>query len=292
MNPKYIPARSIEEALEYLHRYGDVTRILTGGTDVMVGLRADRMAGKRLPEFLLDLSGIPELRAIRFHENQLVVGAGASFRELEGHPVIREKTPLLSSASSRIGSPQVRYLATLGGNVGTSSPAGDGITPLVALSAAAWIRSSSGSRSLPVAELITAPGKNGLADDELIVSFSLNCPSQPQACFFDKVMRRQAVAVARLNLAVQLALDPLGRISTAQIAVGAIFPRPGRLGEVEKLIANQVPSEELFAVAGQAAARVMLRNSGQRPSMAYKVPALQKMVAWGLKQASRPYVFF
>ena len=105
-------------------------------------------------------------------------------------------------------------------------------------------------------------------------------------------MRRQAVAIARMNLAVQLALDSSGRIASAAIAAGAILPRPGRLTEVEQQLIGQIPNEELFLNAGETATRVMLEVSGQRPSMAYKVPALRKLVAWGLKQASRSELKF
>lgn len=287
MGPNYIPAQSLEEALDFLDRQGEKTRILAGGTDVMVALRAVRLECGTPPEFLLDISPLSELKEIYFGEHQARIGAAVPFRVLETNPQIQKKWPLLARASSRIGSPQVRHLATLGGNVGSASPAGDGITPLVALSAEALIRSARGSRRVTVEDLITSPGKNALASDELIVSFLLKAPLQPEACFFDKIMRRQAVAIARMNLAVQLALDPSGKIACAAIAAGAILPRPGRLTEVEKQLIGQIPNDDLFLNAGETATRVMLKASGQRPSMAYKVPALKKMMAWGLGQASR-----
>jgi CO/xanthine dehydrogenase FAD-binding subunit len=287
MIPTYIPAQSIEEALEHLCFHGEKTRILAGGTDVMVVLRTARLEGRTAPEFILDVSAISEMKKMYYDENQVNIGAVVSFRELESLPVIQEKMPLLSTAASRIGSLQVRHLATLGGNVGSSSPAGDGITPLVALSAMAHIRSSKGARTLPVTDLITGPGKNALACNELIISFSINCPSQPQNCFFDKVMRRQVVAISRMNVAVQLALDASRRISSARIAAGAVLPRPRRLDEVEKLLVDQIPSEALFIEAGETATQVMLAMSGKRPSMAYKVPALKKLVARSLRLACR-----
>lgn len=292
MDPKYIPAQSLEEALDLLDRQGEKTRILAGGTDVMVALRTARLEGHTHPEFLLDISALPELKEINYNDDQASIGAAVPFNELETHPHIQKKWPLLARASSRIGSPQVRHLGTLGGNVGSASPAGDGITPLVALSAEALIRSARGSRHVLVEDLITGPGKNALAFDELIVSFSIKAPLQPEACFFDKIMRRQAVAIARMNLAIQLALDPSGKIASAAITAGAILPRPGRLTEVEQQLIGQIPDEELFLMAGETATRMMLEVSGQRPSMAYKVPALKKLVAWGLNQAGRPELKF
>ena len=253
----------------------------------MVALRTARLECSTIPEFLLDISVLPELKEIHFKDDQVIIGAAVPFRVLESHPQIQKRWPLLARASSRIGSPQVRHLATLGGNVGSASPAGDGITPLVALSAEAHVRSARGSRHVPVEDLITSPGKNALALDEVIVSFSLKAPLQAEACFFDKIMRRQAVAIARMNLAVQLALEPSGKIASAAISAGAISPRPGRLTEVEKQLIGQIPNEEIFLNAGETATRVMLEASGQRPSMAYKVPALKKLVALGIKTAYR-----
>ncbi|MBA4395349.1 MAG: hypothetical protein C0407_17495, partial [Desulfobacca sp.] len=257
INAQYISPSSLEEALGHLSRQGEKTRLLAGGTDVMVALRSARMEGNKGPEFLLDISGISELKAIVFQDNEVVIGAGITFQELESHPQLLQKVPLLMKAASRIGSVQIRCLATLGGNVGTSSPAGDGISPLVALGAMARIASSEGQRSVPVDELITGPGENALTCNELILSFSIPCPLQPQACFFDKVMRRQAVAIARMNLAVQLALEPSGKIQSAAVAAGAILPRPGRLAEVEQEIIGQIPGEDLFLNAAETATRIM-----------------------------------
>lgn len=287
MGPKYIPAQFLEEVLDTLDRQGERTRILAGGTDVTVALRTARLDCNTIPEFFIDISALPELNEIHFKDDQVIIGAAVPFRVLESHPEIQKRWPLLVRASSRIGSPQVRHLATLGGNVGSASPAGDGITPLVALSAEAHVRSARGSRQVPVEDLITSPGKNALAFDEVMVSFSLKAPLQAEACFFEKIMRRQAVAIARMNLAVQLALDHSGKIASAAIAAGAISPRPGRLTEVEKQLIGQIPDDALFLCAGEIATRVMLEASGQRPSMAYKVPALKKLLVLGIKTAYR-----
>ena len=85
-----------------------------------------------------------------------------------------------------------------------------------------------------------------------------------------------------MNLAVQLVLDSSGRIASAAVAAGAILPRPGRLTEVEQQLIGQIPNEGLFLNAGETATRVMLEVSGQRPSMAYKVPALKKVGSLGV----------
>jgi len=285
MKPQYVPAGSLDEALDHLDRYGEVTRVLAGGTDLMIILRSAYREGKALTDYLLDVSEIPDCQAIREEDGRLILGSAVTFRTLENHPIIKQSLPLLAAAAALMGSVQVRRLATIGGNVGTASPAGDGITPLVACAAEAQLFSKNGNRSLLVSELISGPGRTRLAVGELIHSFSLKIPEQPQHFFFHKIMRRQAVAIARMNLAIQLALEPTGRIASARLAAGAVFPTPRRLNEVEDSLVGQVPEIKLFEDAGRIAVKAMLQVSGRRPSMAYKEPALERLVAWGLEQA-------
>jgi len=285
MKPQYVPAGSLDEALDHLDRYGEVTRVLAGGTDLMIILRSAYREGKALTDYLLDVSEIPDCQAIREEDGRLILGSAVTFRTLENHPIIKQSLPLLAAAAALMGSVQVRRLATIGGNVGTASPAGDGITPLVACAAEAQLFSKNGNRSLLVSELISGPGRTRLAVGELIHSFALEIPEQPQYFFFQKIMRRQAVAIARMNLAVQLALEPTGRIASARLAAGAVFPTPRRLNEVEDSLVGQVPEIKLFEDAGRIAVKAMLQVSGRRPSMAYKEPALERLVAWGLEQA-------
>lgn len=285
MKTQYRVARSLEEALDHLDRYGEVTRILAGGTDLMIALRSARREGEALPDYLLDVSALPDGRTIRIEGGRIILGSSVTFRTLENHPLIKQSLPLLAAAAAQMGSVQVRRLATIGGNVGTASPAGDGITPLAAFAAEAQLASRNGNRTLPVSELISGPGRTQMAAGELIQSFTLEIPEQPHRFFFHKIMRRQAVAIARMNLAVQLALEPNGRITSARLAAGAVFPTPRRLKEVESRLVGQVPEKKLFKEGGRAAAQAMLQVSGRRPSMAYKEPALERMVAWGLEQA-------
>jgi CO/xanthine dehydrogenase FAD-binding subunit len=285
MKTQYRAARSLEEALDHLDRYGEGTRILAGGTDLMIALRTARREGEALPDYLLDVSELPDGRTIRKEGGRIILGSSVTFRTLENHPLIKQSLPLLAAAAARMGSVQVRRLATIGGNVGTASPAGDGITPLAACAAEVQLFSKNGSRTLPVSDLISAPGRTRLATGELIHSIALEIPEQPHRFFFHKITRRQAVAIARMNLAVQVALGPTGRIAAARLAAGAVFPTPRRLGEVEDSLVGQVPAKKLFEEAGRAAAKAMLQVSGRRSSMAYKEPTLERLVAWGLERA-------
>ncbi|MCU0578045.1 MAG: FAD binding domain-containing protein [Desulfobacterota bacterium] len=284
MKPSYLAPLTLEEALEHLNRRGETVRVLAGGTDLMVEIRAARLKGNTVPPALLDVSAIPELREIRMEAGHLHLGAAVTFHTLEHDPLIKKMVPVLSAAAAQMGSVQVRRLATIGGNVGTASPAGDGITPLTALDAEVKVVSRDKSRVLPLTDLITGPGRTGLAANELIHSFSLAFPAAPERCFFSKIMRRRAVAIARMNLAVQIRLVDSGMIQSSRIAAGAVFPTPRRLMEVEGLLIGQLPGKELFQACGRRAVEAMRVVSGRRPSMAYKEPALERLVVQGLEQ--------
>jgi CO/xanthine dehydrogenase FAD-binding subunit len=285
MKPRFLAALTLEEALDQLDRQGDALRLLAGGTDLMIALRAARREGTPLPTVLLDVVGIPELQEVRVEAGRLRLGSAVTFGTLERDPFLKRTVPILSAAAAQMGSVQVRRLATLGGNVGTASPAGDGITPLTALGARVKIVSKGNSRTVALPELITAPGKTGLAANELIHSLTIDLPEQPERFSFSKIMRRQAVAIARLNLAVQAVLEPSGRIKFIRISAGAVFPSPRRLNEVEALLIEQYPQMDLFQECGRQAVEAMRAVSGRRPSMAYKEPALERLVVWGLEQA-------
>jgi CO/xanthine dehydrogenase FAD-binding subunit len=283
--PSYIAPSTLEEALDLLDHWGAGLRVLAGGTDVMTDLRTARLKSHSASPTLLDVSAIPELQKIRMEAGRLFLGAAVTFQTLEHDPQLKKLVPVLSAAASQMGSVQVRRLATIGGNVGTASPAGDGITPLTALEAQVQIASRKNSRIVPLTGLITGPGRTGLAADELIHSFILNLPEEPECFFFSKIMRRQAVAIARMNLAVQVALTESGEIRSARIAAGAVFPAPRRLQEVEQMLVGRQPEEGLFEECGRRAVEALHAVSGRRPSMAYKEPALERLVIQGLKQA-------
>lgn len=281
----YRAPANLNEALDQLDQGGEAIRLLAGGTDLMIDMRTVRLKGNTDLPALIDVSAIPELREIRVEAGHLHLGAAVTFHTLEHDPLVKKMVPVLSSAAAQMGSDQVRRLATLGGNVGTASPAGDGITPLAALEAQVNVVSKSGSRKVALPELITAPGQTSLVANELIHSLTLKLPEQPERFFFAKIMRRQAVAIARMNLAVLLALEASGKIKSARIAAGAVFPSPRRLPEVEALLIGQHPQEDLFRECGRRAVEAMRAVSGSRPSMAYKEPALERLISYGLEQA-------
>jgi CO/xanthine dehydrogenase FAD-binding subunit len=207
-------------------------RPIAGGTDLMVELNFDRTR----PEEIIDLAQVPELREHGRRNGTLRVGAGVSYTRL-----IRElgdELPGLAIASRTVGSPQIRNRGTVGGNLGTSSPAGDGLPPLFASDAVVEVASEAdGTRRVPVAEFVTGPKRNALRDDELIVAFEIAPAAGPQQ--FAKIGTRNAMVIAVCSLSVHL--WPQERAVKA--CIGSAGPTPIRASEAEAFASAQLDWE-------------------------------------------------
>ncbi len=276
---RFVAAASLDEALAALA--SGEAKVLAGGTDLMVQLRRARLAGDELPAELVDVNAVPELTRLELEGSEPYLGAGLTFHNLGSAPQVQAKYPLLAQAAATVGSVQVRHTATIGGNVANASPAADGLSALVALNAVAHIASGQGRRQCPLTELITAPNETTLAPDELILGFVLDPLPGSWGQAFYKVGRRQAVSVARLNLAVCLERE----LKDPRVVLGSCFPTPRRLGDVEELLSGGQPGEELWRKAGAQAASHFTGVCGWRESAVYKVPAIAKGTARALADA-------
>jgi CO/xanthine dehydrogenase FAD-binding subunit len=225
---------SWQEALELRAEHPDAVPI-AGGTDLMVEFNFDR----RRPATILDLTRIPELTEWGPENGHLRVGAGVTYARLIGE--LGESLPGLAIASRTVGSPQIRNRGTVGGNLGTSSPAGDALPPLFASDAEVELASRAGARRLPVGEFVTGPKRNCLAEDELIAAFHIPPAEGPQQ--FAKIGTRNAMVIAVCSLA--LSIWPGRRAVTA--CIGSAGPTPIRALEAERFIAGVLDEHELWS---------------------------------------------
>lgn len=186
--------RSLDEALRLKAEYPDALPI-QGGTDVMVALNFDRTR----PDVVLNLGEVPELRSWTRENGFLRLGAGLTYTEaMTGS--LAEVMPALTEASRTVGSPQIRNRGTIGGNLGTASPAGDALPPLLVEGAEIELASVRGTRRVPLRVFLAGPKRNTLAADELIVAAVASPSGQPQT--FMKVGPRNAMVIAVVSLAV------------------------------------------------------------------------------------------
>ena len=224
---------SWQEALELKAAHPDAVPI-AGGTDLMVELNFDRSR----PATILDLTRIAELTEWGPENGHLRVGAGVTYSRLIAE--LGDRLPGLAIASRTVGSPQIRNRGTVGGNLGTSSPAGDALPPLFASDAEVELASRAGTRRIGVGAFVTGPKRNCLADDELIAAFHIAPADGPQQ--FAKIGTRNAMVIAVCSLA--LSVWPKRRQVAA--CVGSAGPTPIRAVEAERFIAGVLEEHELW----------------------------------------------
>jgi CO/xanthine dehydrogenase FAD-binding subunit len=203
--------QTLDEALRLKSEHPDSWPI-QGGTDVMVALNFDR--GR--PAALLNLNEVPELRGWARENGTLRLASGLTYSEIE-HGELREVLPALAEASRTVGSPQIRNRGTIGGNLGTSSPAGDALPPLLVENAEVECASVRGTRRVPLGQFVTGVKRNALEPDELITAVWLTPSGAPQT--FMKIGPRNAMVIAVVSLAVS-AGDEL------RASFGSASPRP------------------------------------------------------------------
>ena len=258
--------------------------VIAGGTDLMVEVNR----GTRLVGNVVAVDRVPELQGWSLEgdrSNVLRLGAGTTCADL-AEPSLAKLVPALAQAARTVGSPQIRNAATLGGNLATASPAGDMLPVLAALDAEVELRSSTGTRRLPLDEFVVGVKVNALVPGELITAIRVPVLDGPQE--FLKVGTRNAMVIAVTSLA--LVVDRPGR--TVRVALGSVAPVPVRAIEAEVLAAERcdfegtsVPSDEVvdrFAVLVADAARPI---DDHRGSAAYRRHAVGVLARRAIRRA-------
>ena len=251
---EFLQPETWREALEAKRAHPDAVPI-NGGTDLMVELNFDR----RRPEHILDLSMVPELGEWEPADGRLRVGAGVTYARLIAE--LGDRLPGLAIASRTVGSPQIRNRGTVGGNLGTASPAGDGLPPLYVSDAEIELASIDGMRRVPIQEFITGPKRNALRPDELIAAFLVREAEGPQQ--YAKIGTRNAMVIAVCSLGLGLAPE---RRSVAA-CIGSAGPTPIRAADAEAFMGGVLEEQGLWE-SPRALDDALLRRFGEMVELA------------------------
>jgi CO/xanthine dehydrogenase FAD-binding subunit len=238
MTREFIQPRTWDEALAIQAEAPEAVP-LAGGTDLMVELNF----GARRPPVLLDLTRISELGEWDIDGREIRLGAGVTYAQVITQ--LGDKLPGLALAARTVGSPQIRNRGTIGGNLGTASPAGDAHPPLLAAGAAVEIDSIRGTRSVPVDQFFVGAKRNVLEPGELIAAVRLPLPSGPE--HFSKIGTRNAmvIAVAAFSLALRPDRQDVGT------GIGSAGPTPRRARQAEKFLADALAEGGLWQSRSQ-----------------------------------------
>lgn len=242
---------TLKEAVDLMAGEEGTARILAGGTDLLVQLRADMVD----PDLVVDVKRIAELRAVTLEDGGYRVGAAVSGAELGEHAAFKAIWPGVVEAFELIGSTQIQGRATLGGNLCNASPAADSVPAMMAAGAIATIHGPGGSREVPVGDVATGPGQTSLGNGEIVVSFFFAEPPPRTGDAYLRFIPRTEMDIAVVGAGICLTLDSADVCTAARVALGAVAARVLLVSEAaEVLIGTSVDEAALGRLAEAASA--------------------------------------
>ena len=257
---------TIEEALSM--RIGRVP--LAGGTDLMV---------KGFDREPLYIGHLEAIKGIRFKKDSIIIGAATTLNEILPHPLV---PTVLKQAIHLMASPGIRSMATIGGNVCNSSPAGDTLPPLYLLDAQLILVSKGGERSVPVDRFIKGPGENTMGEDELLKEIVIPL-NNLTGSGFRKVGTRNALALSKASIAFGYKLEK-GRLLDIRISLGAVAPTPIRSKSIEGFLVETYPwSEEDIGTALEGYNKLIQPITDQRSTAEYRRWVSLSLIKWFLE---------
>ena len=285
---QYLRPQNLTDALHALSARGDfggAVAVVAGGTDLLLDLDQGRHAAV---ETLVDVTDVQEMLEIQQRDDFIDIGAALPLGDVISDDLVRSHFTALVEACELIGGPQVRNVATLGGNVAHALPAGDGTIALLALGAEAEIASENGANWVSMEELFLGPGEpNFDRAKELVVRFRVPALRAGERSAFRHIMRPQGVAIAILNMGARLRVDGQEIVQEARLAIGPAGPRPLRARATEQVLVGSALDQATFKRASEAlAGEVSLRTSPHRATKEYRAHLLETLLRQTLEAAS------
>ena len=247
-NQGYYSPKDLKEACALLSRFGGKAKILAGGTDLMAAINRKRIA----PEVLIHIGNIG-LDTITAKGKSLIIGASVTHAAAAQAPLVTANAPLLAKACKCVGSPAIRNVGTIGGNICNASPAADAATALVALGAEVKLVSATGERNVALDAFFTGPGQTVMAPDELLKEIIVPKQNGTSRWGWEKLGQRKADVCGAISVAVSLRLEG-GKCCCPRIALGAVAPKPLLAVKSCAILNDQTLSEAVIADAARTAA--------------------------------------
>ncbi len=237
-----------------------------GGTDLFVRARS----GWALPETLICLERIEEMRVVREEGDHLFIGGAATHTAILSTPAVRHHVSVLVRALLTLGSPPVRNMATIGGNICTASPAGDALPALYVLQAEVELRSPGSSRVMAVDRFISGPGTTALQPYEILYGVRIGKDQGFGVHHFEKVGQRKALAISVASMAALVALSPAGTIEAIRLAWGSVAPTVVRAPRLEDWLRDRPLDRETLSEAAPFVDEVIAPIDDIRASAEYR----------------------
>ena len=278
----YESPKSLAQALGLLAAAGEKGRALAGGTDLIIQMRA----GVRKPENIVDVKSIPELQIISFSpQDGLRLGAAVPCARITEDAVLRQQYPGLVEAAALIGSDQIQSRCSLGGNVCNGSPAADTTPALIALGAQCVLASSQGTRTVPVEQIVTAPGRTVLRPDEILVEFRIPAPKGHSSDCYQRFIPRNEMDIAVVGVGAAVTVDG-GKFTAARIGLGAVAATPLLAKEAGDSLVGKSVSDDVIAAAAALAQKVATPITDMRGTAEYRTHLVGVLTRRVVKEAA------
>jgi len=280
----YVPV-SLDDALRYLEENPTDTFPIAGGTDLLSRINRKQVSAKNL----VDLSGLPELRYIKRENRTIKIGALTTIADLEGQQENSAWGELLYDVAKKFGSPNIRTVATVGGNICAASSSEDLIPVFLALDAKVRTIRRRGPREMSLQEFVVAKRKTALDPDELLAEVSFTEPNALAACAFEKLGMRNTLIISLVSVAAFLERDQnRSKIERARIALNRLRGKiPERAQSVEKEILGQKLDAHTIKTAGELLEKELALTSDYRASAEYRCEAAKVLLRRALVQCQQ-----
>ncbi len=257
---------------------------LAGGTDLMVGWNMGQLNGRAI----VDLSRVAEWKKIAATKTSVRIGSLVTHSQIQKHPIVRARFPLLVQACATVGAAQIQNRGTLGGNVANASPAGDTFPPLSVYDARVHCVGPDGRRVVSIHQIFAGVKKTSLMPGELIESIELLFPSAPPThSVFRKVGTRAAQAISKTMFAALIWVRKDGTVADARLSFGSLAPTVKRLRSAEKFLTGRRLDDAAAAGAASLLTADVSPIDDMRYTRDYRLEVSRNLLVRFLKGAPR-----
>lgn len=270
---EYFAPANLKEALSLIDKYSDDFKVICGGQSLLVLMKQ----GLVTPQNLISIKGLKELDYIKPDKGGLKIGATTSHREIEFSSTIKKQFPVLSKMERKLASAQTRSWGTIGGNLAHGDPAGDPAPVLIALNASVVVKSSKGSRTIPLEEFYVDYFETVMESVELITEIQIPAPAPKTGVAYQKFNIIQS-DMATVSVAASITLKADDTCADARIVLGASAPVPLRAKKAEKVLVGKKITDSLLAKAGEVASTEANPLTDIHASAEYRLELIKVMV--------------
>ena len=287
---EYLVPTSLEEALAVLKEWRGQARVVAGGTDLIIQLKKKEVTAR----CLVDISNLDELKGIELEDGFIRIGACVTHQELASSSLLRERATALAEGASQVGSPQIRNMGTVGGNIVNAQPAADTVVPLMALVAeveVATFKTQSSKlkiQSQPLERICLGPGQCTVDPTaEILTAVRLRALGPNQGSAFERLAKRKALSLPILNAAAVVTLNEGGdTFQEVRLAVGPVAPTPFRARQAEEALRGAAIEAHTIAAALELAAQeAQPRTNPMRGSEAYRREMVKVLLRRAIERA-------